>query len=178
IRTVGTPDRAQAILRQRIGSDLGAAIGQMELDDLFCTEPGRVDRQRERLRQRLLSPWQASRVQEVGANRSDYGVEVVDIRLRRTSHPSQVRQAIFERIVSERKKKVADYQSEGRKQASFIASESDLKVNHILADARAEEKKTREEAQIEADRIRNEAQSRDPEFYVFLKKLDEYQRIL
>src|SRR5436305_10344274 len=52
IRTVGTPDRARTILGQRVSSELGALIGQMELDELISTEPGRLDLQREELRQR------------------------------------------------------------------------------------------------------------------------------
>src|SRR5437660_765114 len=54
LRTVGTPEQAQAILGQRIGSELGAAISQMELDDLISIEEGKVDRHRESLRKRLL----------------------------------------------------------------------------------------------------------------------------
>src|SRR5262249_53782792 len=52
IRTVGTPEGAQAFLAQRINSELGAVIGQMELDDLVSTEPGKVDSKRAQLRQR------------------------------------------------------------------------------------------------------------------------------
>ncbi|HZT83583.1 MAG TPA: SPFH domain-containing protein, partial [Gemmataceae bacterium] len=55
VRTVGTPDRAKAILGQRISSELGAAVGRMELDDLVSVEPGKVERERSKLRDRLLS---------------------------------------------------------------------------------------------------------------------------
>src|SRR5712691_4277283 len=55
IRTVGTPNRAKTILGQRVSSELGAAIGQMELEDLISVEPGKVDRHREQLRRRLLN---------------------------------------------------------------------------------------------------------------------------
>src|SRR5689334_15322024 len=48
IRTVGTPERARTVLSGRISGELGAAIGQMELDDLISVEPGKVDRERER----------------------------------------------------------------------------------------------------------------------------------
>src|SRR5262245_50562591 len=54
IRRVGTPEGAQAFLAQRVNSELGAAIGQMELDDLVSVEPVKVDGKREQLRQRLL----------------------------------------------------------------------------------------------------------------------------
>ncbi|HXG09384.1 MAG TPA: protease modulator HflC [Gemmataceae bacterium] len=169
IRTVGTPDRARAVLGQRISSELGAAIGRMELDDLISTEEGRVDRQRERLRQQLLADSRLGK---------DYGIAIVDIRIRRTSHPPQVRQAIFDRIISERGKKVADYQSEGEKLAADIRSAADRRVKEILAEANALDRRLRGEADAEADRIRNQAHSKDVQFYAFLKKLEEYQRIL
>ncbi|MFL5242106.1 MAG: protease modulator HflC [Gemmataceae bacterium] len=173
IKTVGTPEQAQAIIGQRIGSELGAAIGQMELEELFSIEPNKVEKSREALRARLLKPWSG----QDGVAR-DYGVEIVDIRLRRATHPPEVRQAIFERIKSERQKKVADYASKGDQLASDIESQTALKVREIGTRANAEAERIKGEADAEAYRIRNQAQSKDPEFYAFLKKLEEYQRIL
>src|SRR5262249_33399451 len=156
-RTVGTADGARAVLGQRINSELGAAIGTMELDDLVSTEPGKVDRERERLRQRLLEDSGLR-----AAARAEDGVEVVDVRLRRSNHPPAVRQAIFERIASERKKKVADYESEGDRLAADIKSDSERRVALLKADAEAESVRLRGRADAEADRIRNEAQAKDP----------------
>jgi membrane protease subunit HflC len=179
IRSVGTPAGAQAILGQRISSELGAAIGQMKLDDLISTDPEKVDRERERLRRRLLEgTGTAGGVPLREAAESDYGIEVVDVRLRRSNHPPAVRDAIFERIRSERAKKAADYQSEGERLALDIKSEGERRVSELKSEAEAEALRLRGRADAEADRIRNEAQARDPQFYAFLKKLEEYQRIL
>src|SRR5438552_10447203 len=57
-------------------------------------------------------------------------------------------------------------------------SDSDRKARQIAAEASAKEKRLKGEADAEADRIRNQAHSKDVEFYTFLKKLEEYQRIL
>jgi membrane protease subunit HflC len=178
LRTVGTPERARTILGGRISSELGAAIGQMELEDLISTEPGKVDRQRELLRQRLLHGSASGGGGLEERAREDYGIEVVDVRLRRSNHPPAVREAIFARIRSEREKKAAEYQSEGAKQAADIRSDAERRVRALLADARAREQRLRGEADADADRIRSQAQARDPQFYGFLKKLEEYQRIL
>ena len=99
----------------------------------------------------------------------EYGIDVVDIRLRRANHPPAVRQAIFDRIVSERNKKVMEYESEGRRRAADITSASERRVEELRADAEAEATRIRGEAAA-ADRIRNEAQKLDPQFYAFLKK--------
>src|SRR5581483_8163699 len=97
IRRVGQPERAKTILGERIRSQLGAAIGRMKMDDLFSTDPGRVERNLDELRQRLLNGPNENESLKRRA-RDDYGMEIVDIRLRRTNHPEAVRQAIFARI--------------------------------------------------------------------------------
>jgi membrane protease subunit HflC len=178
LRTVGTPEQAQAILGQRISSQLGAAISKMELKDLISIEEGKVDRQREALRQRLLDAHGTRTGGKSLQTDHDYGIEVVDIRLRRTNHPPEVRQAIFQRIESERQRPVADYQSAGKKRADDIKSETAKKIADLTADANAQATRIKGEADAEADRIRNEAHAKDPEFYAFLKKLEEYRHIL
>jgi membrane protease subunit HflC len=171
VRRVGTPEQAKGLLRQRISSRLGAVIGQMEMEDLINTDSGKVEANMKRLRQRLLDGLQLQA-------RQDYGIELVDLRLRRHSYPQAVRQAIFDRIVSERNKKVADYQSEGSQLAANIKSEAERDSRYILTEARARDQELRGQADADADRIRNAAHSKDVEFYAFLKKLEEYQRIL
>jgi membrane protease subunit HflC len=181
VRTVGTLDLARSLLTQRIGSDLGAIVGQMELSDLINDQPGLVDRKREELRRRLLSSPAVDGVETKGLQQralEEYGIEIVDIRVRRLNHPPQVRQAIFDRIISERNKKVAYYRSEGQKQAENIKSDSDRKIAELQAITAANTQRIRGEADAEATRILNEAQALDPQFYAFLKKLEEYQRIL
>lgn len=179
IRRVGQPERARSILGERLRSQLGAAMGRMKMDDLFSTDPGKVERNLEMLRQRLLNGREGTESGSLKESaRKDYGIDLVDIRLRRTNHPEAVRQAIFTRIRSEREKKAADYESEGRKLAQDITSAAERKASEIRAEARAEEKRLKGQADAEADYIRNQAHSKDVEFYAFLKKLEEYQRIL
>ena len=178
IRTLGTPDKARTVLSGFINGKLGAAITHMKLDDLISTKPGWVDQKREELRRRLLDgpSGDGDGLQERAL--SDYGIELVDVRLRRSNHPPAVREAIFDRIRSERNNKVAEYQSEGARQAEDIKSAAERKVRETLADARAEEQRVKGEADADADRIRNQAFAKDTQFYSFLKKLEEYKRIL
>jgi membrane protease subunit HflC len=175
VRAVGSVEGAQQILSQRITSALGAGVAEMELDDLISVDPGRVDRARTRLREQLLDGDDPSLRQSALA---DYGIEVVDVRLRRANHPVAVREAIFERIRSERAKKVAEYRSEGERQAADIRSAAEREVAEMKSEAEARAVELRGEAEAEADRIRGEAQRLDPEFYGFLKKLEDYQRFL
>ncbi len=176
IRSVGTPAGAQAILGQRIASELGAEIGRMELDDLIDTDSQKVDAARERLRQRLLHGDGGSSLENVAE--SEYGIEVVDIRLRRSNHPPAVRAAIFDRIRSERQKKKAEYESEGELAKQNIESKGRREVEILKAEAEAKARTLKNDADVAAERILNEAHKRDPMFFTFLKKLEEYQRIL
>jgi membrane protease subunit HflC len=175
VRTVGSGAGAEQILGQRVGSELGTAIALRRLDDLISTDAKNIDEQRESLRTRLLDGGSPPLRQSA---RELYGIEVVDIRLRRSNHPAAVRDAIFERIRSERAKKVADYQSEGERLAADIRSKSEREVARLKAEAEARALELRGSADAEADRIRNETQRLDPRFYAFLRKLEDYQRIL
>ncbi len=175
IRKMGTVEGARSVLGQRINSELGAVVGKMELDELVSTEPNRVDDKREELRKRILEGGEQP-LRETA--REEYGIEIVDVRLRRTNHPPAVRQAIFDRIMSEREKKSADYRSQGEQQAADIKSDSDRKVAELRSEADAEAVRLRGQADADADRIRADAARQDPQFYTFLKKLEDYQRIL
>jgi membrane protease subunit HflC len=181
IRALGTAERAEEVLQPRITSRIGAEISNMKMDDLISVVmPAEAHARMERLHDRLLGDDQNQG--DKGSLRQQardvYGIDLVDIRLKRTSHPPDVRDAIFARIRSERAKKVADYQGQGAVLAAKIRSQAELEARNILADAKATEQEMKGQADAEADRIRNLAHSQDADFYAFLKKLEEYQRIL
>ena len=166
IRNVGTSSGAQSVLGQRLNSELGAAIGKMELDDLISTDAAPVDDD-------AKARWTGSceerdvldeRRPAAAARRpcKEYGIEIVDVRLRRTNHPPAVREAIFDRILSEREKKSAEYHSEGERQAADIKSDSDRKVAEMRTEAEAEALRLRGQADAEADRIRTDAATPGP----------------
>lgn len=161
ILTVGTAEQARDILRDRIRGRLGAAVARMQFDDLVSDRPGRVDEQRERMRRQLLEP---------GGTAAEDGIEIVDVRVRRLNYPAQVRAEIFNRIKSERQRKVAYYESKGRTEAANIKSESEAKVSIELTDAESRAREQRAKADAEADDILNAAVSKDPDYYAELKK--------
>lgn len=176
IKRLGTAERARSILGPRINSQLGAAIGQMRMDDLVSTDAGpnggtRVDESMRKLRAGLLD----SLRKQV---REEYGIDLIDIRLRRFSHPAEVRSSIFDRIRSERGKKVTEYKAEGERLARNIESKAEADARDLIARARFEEDAIKSKADTEVLKLRNEAQSRDPEFYAFLKQMEKLQNIL
>jgi membrane protease subunit HflC len=143
-----------------------------------------IDERVERVRRRVLgeeslSGGAVSAGDSLRAKALDeYGIEIVDIRIRRFSYPEAVRAKIAERIRSERDKKAADYESEGRKRAADITTDADRVARTIEADARARKTVIEGEANAEAARIRAAAYAQDREFYLFLESLRSFQGIL
>lgn len=171
IKTVGTTERARETLRDRVRSRLGAEIAQMKLEQLINAErdgqeAADVHRNWDDLRERLIRACQRGGSAAQGV---DDGIEIVDIRLRRLNYPPQVREAIYDRIISERNKKVAYYQSEGRRQAEEIRARSEAEVSRIRTRAEAESSELRGAADANADRIRLAAFLKDPDYYGELK---------
>lgn len=173
LRTVGSVESARRILAPRINGRLAAIIGAMPLDDLIAVaDPDTVRQRNERICAALLADHLAGRVLE------EYGIEIVDLRVRRFAYPEAVRASIAERIRSDRALRVSAYESEGRRRAAEIASRAEQEARTIEAEARAERRRIESLAEVEADRLRNEAHAQDPEFYAFLQKLKTYQALL
>ena len=98
--------------------------------------------------------------------------------MRRFSYPEAVRSSIAERIRSERAKKVADYESEGRQKAAEITAEADRTARTKEADARAQKTVIEGQANADAARIRAAAYAQDREFYLFLEGIRAFQSII
>ena len=184
IRTVGTAEQAKRLLGPRVTGRLAAVVSNLPLDDLIkVADAAGVDARSERLRRQLLS------LDRVGdddpmteslpaAVLRDYGIEIVELRLRRITFPEAVRASIAERIRSERQRKVAEIQSDGNREYTRIVSEAERDATKRLAEARAFKQRKEGEADAEADAIRNEAHSKDRDFYMFLQKLAAYKAML
>lgn len=173
VRTLGSPEQAKRILAPQINGRLAAVIGTLALDDLVAVADAAAGNERRDRVQKLLLADEFI-VSVVG----EYGIMIVDFRIRRMSYPEAVRQSINERIRSERGRKVAEYESDGRKRAADLLSAAEKQARTIEAQAKADKTRIEGEADAEADRIRNDAQNQDREFYTFLQKLAAYRTML
>ncbi len=174
VRSIGTPERAQLVLGQRIASELGSAVGEMEQSDLIAPDSARIDRKRAELRTRLLDVGSPSLRQSA---LKEYGIEVVDVRLRRSNHPGKVREAIFERIKSEREKRVMFYRSAGETEAELIRIDTEAQVKEMQTRAEEKAQEVRNAAEDKASRYRAAAQRLDPAFYSFWQEMESYKTI-
>ena len=173
VKAFGSPEQARKILAPRVNGRLAAIIGGMPLDELIAVaDEAAIEARSEKVRQQLLGDGLRAKVL------NDYGIEIVDLRLRRFSYPEAVRASIAERIRSDRQLRVAAYESEGRRRAAEIASTAEKDARTMEAEARAQKQRVEGQADVQADRLRNDAHSLDPAFYAFLQKLKTYQSIL
>ncbi len=142
-----------------------------------------IDERTERVRRRLLGEESltggtATAGDSIRAKAKEYGIEVIDIRVRRFSYPEAVRSSIAERIRSERAKKVADYESDARRRAADITTDADRAARLVEADAQAQKTVIEGQANADAARVRAAAYAQDREFYLFLEQLRSFQAML
>lgn len=173
VRSVGTPEQVRKVLAPQITGRLASIVSGLSLDQLIAVAAeADADRRAAELQQKLLADDLQAKL------RQEYGIEVVTLRVRRLIYPEAVRTSIYERIRSERARKVAEYENQGRKEAADILSKADQDRRRIEADARAKKQLIEGQADVDADRLRNEAHAKDPEFYAFLQRLKAMQAAL
>jgi modulator of FtsH protease HflC len=106
----------------------------------------------------------------------EYGIELVDIRIKRIDYVEAVQQRVFERMIAERQRIAEQFRSEGQGRAAEIDGQTQLRLAQIRSEARRQGELIRGEADAEATRIYNEAFGADPEFFAFFRTLESYSR--
>jgi len=109
-----------------------------------------------------------------GAKR--FGLEVVDVRIRRANLPAENAEAVFRRMQTERQQRAASYRAQGSQQAQQIKAEADRKVTVITAEAQQQSEQIRGEGDGERNRIFADAYGADPEFFAFYRSMQAYER--
>lgn len=107
-----------------------------------------------------------------------YGIELVDVRIKRIDYVKEVREKVFERMISERKRAAEKYRSEGEGKKAEIDGEMGKELKRITSEAYRTAQEIEGKADAEAIKIYAEAYSRDPEFYSFLKTLETYKKTI
>jgi membrane protease subunit HflC len=108
----------------------------------------------------------------------NYGIELIDVRIKRLNYIPSVREQVFQRMISERQRIAAQFQSEGQGEASRITGDTSRQLAEIRSEARRQAEVIRGEADAEATRIYNEAYTAGPEFYALLRTLESYSKTL
>jgi modulator of FtsH protease HflC len=109
---------------------------------------------------------------------SEYGIQLVDVRIKRADLPVEVQQSVYDRMVAERQRISKRYRSEGEEESAKIRAETNKNREIIIAKAYAKSEKIKGEGDKKATEIYSLSYSKDPEFYEFMKKLESYEQII
>jgi membrane protease subunit HflC len=104
----------------------------------------------------------------------EFGIEVVDVRIKSIELPEDVRESVFRRMAADRQKEANLYRFEGREEAERIRSDADRQVQVILAEAEREGQRTRGVGDARATEIYANAYGADEDFYAFYRSLQAY----
>ncbi|WP_313891603.1 protease modulator HflC [Psychrobacillus sp.] len=110
--------------------------------------------------------------------KDNYGVEVVDVRIKRTDLPEENEQSVYNEMISERQSIAQKFLSTGDADKRRIEAETDREVREMLATAKKEASIIEAEGEAEAARIYNQSFSKDPEFYSLYRTLESYKKTI
>jgi membrane protease subunit HflC len=105
---------------------------------------------------------------------AEFGIEVVDVRIKTIALPDDVRESVYRRMAADRQKEANLYRFEGRESAERIRADADRQVQVILAEAERDGQALRGEGDARATEIYAQAYGRDEEFYAFYRSLQAY----
>lgn len=153
---VGARSRLESVMDSAMRSILGAstfqAIVKDKRDNLMKAIRARVDIEAQR-----------------------FGMQIVDVRLKRVDLPEANSQAIYERMKTERQREAAEIRAQGSEQAKRIKAEADRQVTVTIAEANRDAERLRGEGDGERNRIYAEAFGRDPDFFSFYRSMQAYE---
>jgi modulator of FtsH protease HflC len=109
------------------------------------------------------------------AKAREFGIEVMDVRIKRADLPEKTEMNVFSRMRTERERLAKKFRAEGDEEARKIRSESDKEVSILTAQARKQSEITRGEGDAKAVAIFADAYGRDPKFYEFVRTLEAYR---
>ncbi len=104
-----------------------------------------------------------------------YGIELVDVRIKRLDYVESVREKVYERMISERKRIAAQFRSEGEGRSAEILGTMEKELRQIRSTAYRRVQEVQGKADADATRIYGKAYNKDPEFYAFLRTLESYK---
>ncbi len=160
---------AEARLSDIVVSELGTTLGQYDLSALIATDPEQFQRDR------IVGEIAAACAQRAD---QDFGIEIMDFRLKRIDFPVQNRSSVFDRMRAERKRIATQFRSEGDEEATKIRAAADKERIELLSEAYKTAKLIEGKAEAAAARIYAQAYGQDAEFYEFLRTLESYETSL
>ncbi|MBR0776752.1 protease modulator HflC [Bradyrhizobium diazoefficiens] len=159
-QSVGSIQAANLQLTTLLNAALRRVLGEVT----FITV---VRDEREKLMQRIR--------EQLDREAEGYGIQVVDVRIRRADLPDQNSQAVYDRMKTERQREAAEFRAQGGQKAQEIRSKADREATVIIADANSQAEQTRGAGDAERNRLFAEAYSKDADFFAFYRSMSAYE---
>jgi modulator of FtsH protease HflC len=158
-QTVRNELGADSRLNDIIFSNIREVLGQAEMMEIVAGTRGEM-------RDRILA--------KANTQAAKYGIEIVDVRIKRTDLPAENSKAVFRRMQTERERKAKQYRAEGQEEAVKIRAKADREREVVLAEAYQKAQELRGNGDAESTRIYADAYNQDQDFYKFQRTLEAY----
>ena len=162
-QSVRTTDGADAQLGGMLNSALRRTLGEASITDIVRDK-----------RDALMGAIK----EQVKSGAERFGLDVVDVRIKRADLPPENSEAVFHRMQTERQQQAATFRAQGSQQSQTIKAEADRKVTVTIAQAQQESEKIRGQGDAERNRIFAESYGKDPDFFAFYRSMQAYETSL
>jgi len=169
VQSVGDTSAAEMRLHDIIWSGLSASLGTQDLETLVSATPDKA--QAAPMLDLLTATADRTALEQ-------YGIRIVDVRIKRLNLPEQNKQSVFARMRAERERIAMQYRAEGEQQALILRASADRQKEEIISSAYKDAEKVRGQGDAEATRIYGQAYSKNPQFYKLLRTLESYKKVL
>ena len=159
-QSVGTIQAANLQLTTLLNASLRRVLGEVTLIQVVRDE-------REPLMGRIRD--------QLDKEAGQYGIEVVDVRIRHADLPEQNSQAVYTRMQTERAREAAEFRAQGGQKGQEIKSNADREATVIVAEANSKAEQIRGEGDAERNRLFAEAYGKDPDFFAFYRSMAAYE---
>lgn len=168
ISNAGTIVNAESRMEEFIYSVVRTELGQLDYDEIINDENSSRG---------SLNDNVTAKVNEL-LETDQYGIQVLDVRIKRTDLPEENEQSVYTRMISERESTAQDYLSQGDAKKQEIEAQADREAQEVIATARKEAALIQAEGESEAAIIYNDSFSKDPEFYELYRSLESYKKTI
>ena len=162
-QSVGTETRVQSRLAGVVVSSLRRVVGNNSFGSILSEERGDI----------MFSIQQA-----VNAEAKEFGIEIVDFRIRRTDLPDANAQSIYQRMRTEREREAKEFRAQGAELAQRIRARAERERTVLIAESKKTAQIRRGEGDADAIRIYAESFGQDPEFFAFYRSMEAYRNAL
>lgn len=169
VQSVGDAAAAEMRLHDIVWSGLSAALGSHDMDSLVGIDP--VSLQTGKLLDALTELTGKAALEQ-------YGIDVVDVRIKRLNLPEQNKQSVYARMRAERERIARQYRAEGEEQALAIRADADRQKEELLSTAYKQAETVKGQGDAESTRIYGQAYSKNPGFYKLVRTLESYKKVL